>query len=461
MAKKKAPQRRSRTQTKKETSLTNAREMSVLMQTLSRSGLSAGLGMSYGSSRDLYAVLGYPKSLTFKHYFDRYCRQDIAKAIINKPVRKTWSKEPKITEAGETKNTLFEVGWSDLLTRIRMYHYFSRVDRLASLGKYAVLFLGFDKPNFAEPVERAGELLYVMPYSEEAASIERYVDDKEDARFGQPEMYKVKMTGASGTAQNELVHYTRVIHVAQDTLDSDVEGTPVLECVFNRLMDVELTAGGSAEMLWRGAQPGLGLLARDGAEFGDSDADMNDSIEEYIHGLKRYIKLQNVDIQQLAPQVADPSNHMSIQLDLISAATGIPRRILLGSERGELASSQDEKNWTQHVDERRQDYAEHVILRPTVNRLIDVGVLKEPGQDGYSVDWPDLSVTSDKEKADTAVQFATALAKYSDSLDAQNFVPFPVFAEHVLNWTPEQLLQLDAQVAEEQLVADVPEEPAE
>ena len=101
-------------------------------------------------------------------------------------------------------------------------------------------------------------------------------------------------------------------------------------------------------------------------------------MDSYLHGFQRYLRLQGIDIQELKPQLADPSNHFAVLINMISIATGIPKRILLGSERGELASSQDEKNWADQIDSRRKDHCEPMILRPLIDSLIGVGVLPEP-----------------------------------------------------------------------------------
>jgi methionyl-tRNA formyltransferase len=58
--------------------------------------------------------------------------------------------------------------------------------------------------------------------------------------------------------------------------------------------------------------------------------------------MERYIKTQGIDIQSLSSPVANPADHVAVQLQFISGITRIPLRILTGSERGELASVQDE-----------------------------------------------------------------------------------------------------------------------
>jgi hypothetical protein len=51
---------------------------------------------------------------------------------------------------------------------------------------------------------------------------------------------------------------------------------------------------------------------------------------------------------------------------LISAGTGIPQRVLMGSEQGKLAAKQDRANWDNRVTDRQTDFAGPLVLRPFV-----------------------------------------------------------------------------------------------
>lgn len=416
-----------------------------------RAAISAYLGKSFGGARDLYTALGYTKDPTFENYLTRYERQDIAKAIIDAPVRACWRQLPEITES-EEKPTIFGERLIEIIDRRALFHYLSRCDRLSSIGQYAVLLLGFDDGlELDKEVTSAKDLLYLMPYSQDAASIDKYDEDTKSERYGQVIQYSINMSvGTSGTSISKNVHWSRVIHVSEDNLTSDVFGTPRLQSVLNRLQDIEMISGGSSEMFWRGGFPGFGLKVDSDARIGKQDLpDLKDEMEQYIHGLKRYIRLEGITIQELKPQVADPSPHINILVDLIAAAVRIPKRILLGSERGELASSMDEKNWAQRIDERRREHCEAKILRPVVDRLVRVGVLAEP-KDGYTVDWPDILTASDKEKAEVGQIRAKALKDYVDSLGAADILPPDVFLRHMLHFTTDEIEQINAMVEKQQ-----------
>jgi phage-related protein (TIGR01555 family) len=384
-----------------------------------RANIAARLGKSYAGERDIYEALGYAKSLSIHNFMARYQRQDIAKAVIEIPVRACWRDAPEIEESEEDE-TEFEAQWKELEQRHALFKYLSRADKLGSLGQYAVVLLGFDDtPSLeamATEVRSATDLRYIQVYSESNADIKTFDLDPKSARFGLPEIYNLRRVDEGQmTTPSMVVHWSRVLHVTEDNLESDVYGTPRLQAIYNRLQDLELVSGGSAEMFWRQAFPGLAFLLSDDAQVQDQTLDdMTDEVEEYMHDLKRYLRLIGMDVKQLMPQVADPRSHVDVQLDLISAASRIPRRMLLGSERGELASTQDERNWAQRVEERRTDHCEPNLLRPLIDRLIEVGVLPEP-TDGYTVKWPDLLSPSLQEKVDVGATMAKALKDYLDA----------------------------------------------
>jgi len=409
----------------------------------SRATLASQLGESFDGDRELYTSCGYPFTITFSRYKGRFTRQDIAKRIVSAYPDATWRGAPDVYETEDEKETEFEKAWDLLLKDVPVYHYLNRVDKITGIGRYGVLLMGFDdgKP-MDQPVEDAKELLYLQPYAENHATIDMIVTDRKDKRYGLPMYYKLQMGvanvnsgGKTSTTQQERVHWSRVLHIAEGCTESDVYGTPRLECVYNRLQDIETITGGSAEMFWRGGFPGMSLEADAGTAL-QGTAALEDEIEAYMHGLTRVLRLQGIKANQLDTQVANPKFHIEIQLQLISGATGIPVRILTGSERGELASTQDKGNWDNRVDERRKDFAGPSILTPLIDRLIEVGVLPKP-KDGYIVEWPDIGALDDKEKAEIAKNLTEAMSKYMES-GASAIMPPQVFLVSILGYTDEE-----------------------
>lgn len=409
---------------------------------VARSQLMARLGKAYGTKRDLYEALGYRKVLTFDDYYARYDRQDIASRIVNAPVKATWRDLPEVLEDDDpSSETAFEKAWNVLVKEKKIFKYLRRVDEISGVGEYGVLVIGFDdgQPDLRQPVQSARGLNFLQAYMQNNADIDTWVKDVRDERFGLPETYTIQFaTADKSDSTSKPVHWSRILHVAEGLTENEVYGTPRLKKVFNRLQDLEHLAGGSSEMFWRGAFPGMAFMNEADASFDPgSMADLEDEIDEYLHELKRYMRLNNLKVEQLAPQVADPSNHVEIQLMLISATTEIPKRILTGSERGELSSTQDKENWADKIQERRITYAGPCIVEPLVERLINVGVLPEPKQ--FEVKWPDAHVQSDMERADVNKKKIETLAAYANSPNAVFVVPPDMFLTKFLDFDQQDI----------------------
>lgn len=92
----------------------------------------------------------------------------------------------------------------------------------------------------------------------------------------------------------------------------------------------------------------------------------------------------------------------------------MPQRILFGSERGELASSEDANSWESRVDERRQSHCGPCLLEPFIAKMIETGNLIEPDGDWW-VEWPQASAASPEKEATIAGLRAQAAATYSNS----------------------------------------------
>jgi len=421
------------------------KRLQVLSELTNRAMLMVKLGYQYEGNRNLYQALGYPTQLKFDDFLARYIRQDIAKAIIDRPVKATWQGPLELVEPDEPEDTEFEEAWEDLNRRLGMKTVFSRVDRLTGLGQYGVLLLGLNdvsnNEGFLRPVSsRATNLVYVKPFCQKSAKIETYVDDPTDERYGLPLVYSIEVADvSSGNSRTVKVHYSRVIHITDDNLESEVLGTPRLEAVFNRLMDLEKIVGGDAEMFWRGARPGYkGVVDPNYTMTDDAKKDLTDQLDEYENNLRRFLINEGVDVDTLAQQIADPTPHVDVAIQMISAQTGIPKRVLTGSERGQLASTQDTGEWLMYVQNRREDHAEPRIVRPTVDRLIELGLLPKPEED-YTVVWQDLFSISEKDRVDIGKARANALREYTTNVMAEGIMPPDVFLEKCLGFTTEEV----------------------
>ena len=420
------------------------------------------LGMSHEGKRDLYASLGYPKEITPEDYRARYKRQDIANAVITRPVTSTWFGDVMVSENNQAEETQLEKAYAQLEEDLSLKAIFSRADKFTGLGRYGIILLGFSdvtsKDIWSTPVVKTQglRLMYVRAFTETNAPINQFETEYTNPRYGEPLTYSIKFE------QETLnVHHSRVIHIVEDPEEYLYKGVPRLEKVYNRLMDVEKLAGGSAEMYWRGARPGYtGKVDKDYTMGVKEQAMLQTQIDEYEHNLRRFLLLEGVDVNSLASQVTDPANHLDIQLSLISAATSIPKRMLMGSELGELASTADRDNWSSFISTRRTDFAEPCIVKPFVKKMIDLGILPTPINKNYSIQWTELFSQSEKERVDVGKVRTSALKDYASEPNAENIIPPEAFFEMFLGLSKDQI-DLITSMYEQMKVEDTSEETPE
>lgn len=434
--------------------MTNERKLLTMASALvSRANLAMSLGQQqYGGDRDVYQALGYPLAIKFSDYAARYTRQDIAKAVIDRPAKATWEGELNLQEPTTAEDTELETEWVTLRKEFKLQNVFNRVDRLSGIGCYGVLLFGMDdiksKEDWSKPVTSGKrKLLYLKPFGQGSALISDYVKNVKDPRYGHPLFYEIKITEPSadgtstGVSETIKVHYSRILHVVDDILESDIIGIPKLEAIFNRLIDLEKLVGGDAEMFWRGARPGYqGIVDKDFMMTPEVKEDLKVQVDEFEHNLRRLLINEGIEYKSLDQQIAEPGNHVDIQIQMISAVTGIPKRILTGTERGELSSGQDSNEWKVYVQNRRTDHAETHIVKPFIDICIKYGILPAPSaSEDYEIMWSDLFASSEKERVDIGRSRSEALRNYATTPLAEAIVPPTAFMEFFLGLKPSQI----------------------
>lgn len=418
--------------------------LQTLSEMIGRAQIAAKLGVQFGGDRNLYDALGYKAELKFADFYAQFQRQDIAKAIIDRPIKTTWMGDVNIMESTDPEDTKLEKAWKELMKSLKLKKQFIKLDKLTGLGRYGVLLMGLSDVTTAldwqKPItSKSLRLLYVRVCSETQAKIDSFEKDVSNPRYGLPLMYSINITAPGKEDAISLkVHYSRILHVVEDSLENEWEGTPRLEVVFNRLQDLEKLVGGSAEMYWKGARPGYqGKIDPDFTMSPDSQTKLQDQVTEYEHNLRRILINQGVDLQTLETQISDPSNHVDIQLQMISAVTGIPKRILTGSERGELSSDQDADQWASHITSRREEFVEPSILRPFIDKCMELGIL--PGSAtkdvDYTISWKSLYNVSEKDNALVGLTRAQALKEYTSNAIVQSIIPPDAFLQFFLGLT--------------------------
>lgn len=393
-------------------------------------GLAGGTYSQFAGRRNLNLILGYDDAVNIDAYRYEYERGGIAKRIVEIFPRATWANGFEVVEDAKLKRkTPFEKSVDSLFKRLGVLGKLLRASILANIGHYSVILIGAPgDPETELPPARSfssNNIAYLMPLGEDKVRVEELVgqraiegtSEKEiafDPRFGQPLYYQINLAGTRNQSNYNLglnasanfsrrVHWSRVIHIVREPLDNEVYCAPILEAVWNLLHDLKKMTGGLSEAALRRGWPGLSAnVDKDAKLDSDEKAAIRTELDEYNVGMTNGIVLRKVALQALQAQgqLQIKENAEAI-IQQISGTLGIPMRLLLGSERGDLASTQDRSNFSDRVMELRASHND-VTVRALVSRLTDYGYLPPPRNPDYEIEWPEEEEMSEEEKAKVA-----------------------------------------------------------
>lgn len=397
--------------------------------------------------RNLDDECGYDKQPNAHTFYDLFDRGAIPRRVVEVYPKETWQISPLVYEKEDSDQTTeFEAAWDNLGKSIQpekswhnreegsaVWEYLLRADIMSGVGRYGVILLGLDDigegEDLSKPVDLKAaakakrKLLFLRVFPEHLADITQWEESLASPRFGRPNMYSITFNdpkaGQSAvglTTMTANVHWTRVVHIAEGLQSGEVFGVERMRPVLNNLRDLNKIFGAAAEGFWKACF--TILTAETHPELGGDveidDQKMKDMFEEMMNGLQRTGVLTGMSLKSTAPTVSDPTSQITVNIEAICIALGCPVRVFKGSERGELASSQDDDAWNDRLKHRQNTHVTPRIIVPFIDRLIAVGVLPEPGE-GYTVEWPDLTSNSDKDKASVALTWTQAISAYTAS----------------------------------------------
>jgi len=392
---------------------------------LERDLLSNALGVSHGGDRDIYTIYGYPQRTDFNLLYKYSRREGIANRIVFGLPKSCWSDGFKIFSDEEETTEILE----DELNQLnrKMLSAFERADALNRIGKFSVLFVGV--PDGLEPSEPLGRVrgdavksVYFKPFAYDGVTIAKYDTSPMSPRCGMPEIYQLQVMGRGDDNKTIIcstinAHYTRVVHIVENMFDSEVEGLPALEPIFNNILNIEKTTGGSAEAYFRNADGKFSFeIDKDFSSELINNAEAKDKFDA---AAKNFTNKRQNQIIALGSKVtshvtptSSPLDTVKVNLWEISAQTKLPIRILTGEGGGQLAGSEDKLAYNVIVDDRQSTFCDGVV-HDAFSILNDSGVLTLP--DEYYIGWTPQEATTDAERAEVGFKRSQTIKNLMDA----------------------------------------------
>lgn len=376
-------------------------------------------GVSPDGKRDYNTVYGYEKNLCFSNYKSMYERGGIANTVVAKVAKACWRDIPTLT-VGDDNNTIA----GDEIVKLKntgLFNAFERADILNRIGQYSVLFIGVqDENEFRDPICNGGEIedLYFNIYNEDGIEIVEWDTDPVSERYGLPIRYQLQIVDLdtqsklSPPVKPVIVHYTRVVHLAEGSLENPIVGSSALQPVWDALIDKNKVRGGAAEAFFRNALQKFGLIADKEASFDNSTegkAALEDEVEAFSNNMKSFMRLKNMDLQPIQPAIASPREAFDVAVEEISGQTGIPIRILTGKGGGQLAGNEDKSSWNALINDRQNQQCSKWLMR-AFEILVESNVIS-PLPENVVINWPVQKSLNEIEEAEVSDKQANALEK--------------------------------------------------
>lgn len=373
-----------------------------------------------------YRDYGFPETLSFIQFLKVYQRNGLGKAAVSRTVKKTWQDSPFIlTEEEAHEETEAEKAVRERLEELRFWQMVATADRRSLVGRYAgIIFRFADSKDMDQPVDTVPGglegLVEIIPVWEGQLKIAEWDDDLNSDTYGKPKMFSFSESAlssgeASGAGRQFNVHPDRAVIWSED---GTIYGEAFLEAGFNDLVTLEKVIGAGGEGFWKNAKSAPHLNVSPDAKLRDLAAmlgvpedeiadKMGEIVEDWQKGFDKLLMTQGIDAKTLDVMLPQPEQYVLVALQSFAASVDIPVKILVGSQTGERASSEDHKEWSQTCQSRRENIV-IPALRGIVKRLVRFGVLPEGVA---TVVWSDLTESTMAEKIERADKMASVNQK--------------------------------------------------
>lgn len=384
-----------------------------------------------------YKDFGYPVALTFQNFYDMYRRNGVGNAGVDKTIGKVWQgfpflleKERDGSQKGSTKETPLEKDIRQRFSDLRIWQRLREADRRSMVGAYSGVILRLaDNRRFNEPVDRVPGglqgLAEVIPAWEGQLKVSQWDTNETSETYGQPLMFQFieaevqENTTGQTNARSFDVHPDRVIIWSED---GSIHGSSALEPGYNDLITIEKVIGAGGEGFWKNAKSAPVLqvdkeaklveMARVmGVKVEDLLDKMNAQVEDWQKGFDKLLMVQGMEAKTLGITLPSPEHFFAIALQSFAASIEIPLKILIGSQTGERASTEDAREWAQTCMSRRTSQVVPNIM-DLINRLERYGILPEKD---WFISWQDLTEPTKAEKFDRALKMAETNQKMGGS----------------------------------------------
>lgn len=394
-------------------------------------GMFPGLFSPFLPKHNYNVDFGFPDHLSFDQLYQMYCRNGVAKAVVDKTVNKVWQDQPLLQEDDNADEmTPLETDVKTRFGKLRLWQKLAEADRRSLVGEYAgVIFRFADNKRMEEPVDTVPGglegLVEIIPAWQGQLTVADFDSDPNSETYAQPRMFSFNESGFQTTQVGPRQPRTFNVHpdrVMVWSRDETVFGTSLLSAGYNDLVTLAKIIGAGGEGFWKNAKAAPILTIEKDANLdtmasamgvpANEIADKIDAqVKDFNSGFDASLLLQNITAQPLNVNLAQPEQFRDGAMQSIAASAQMPVKILVGMQTGERASQEDAKEWAQTCMGKRSEYVIPNIMS-LIERLVRFNVLPERE---WNLHWADLTESTMAEKIERADKMAAVNLKHAQA----------------------------------------------
>lgn len=376
-------------------------------------------------------------SIKFKDYNKLFLRGGLASRLIKIPAKHSWQSAPELIEADNDIKNVYDSIFNN--RHLKPYSYFERGDIISGIGEFGIIHIGVNdgEDDLSKPIKEGSitdpeDILFFEVYDQGHIKIREY-EEGNNRRHGLPKMYQVNTWDMPNKSKTKYIHWTRVIHLADNKTLDDVFGEPRLRDIFNLLVDLEKVRGSGAEGFYRQVMDKILFdLDKDAKPNEEEKEKMRKDMKLLMYGLKSYMRTSGITPKTIDTDIKSNKDQFDVIINCICGTKGYARKYLLGAERGEISSAMDVYTFFNQMETRRRKYVEPEILNRFMDRLAYFGLFDKP--DKYTWKWRSLYELSPLEKAELAKTVALTIKLLGTSDAIGSIVTQEEVRTNILGW---------------------------
>lgn len=271
---------------------------------------------------------------------------------------------------------------------------------------FGLVFLGFNDAGeeLREPVRRARGMTIESAAVRSSRQIKsfQFQDNPELPRFGEIEFYipyadeigKREELRNQQKEEGDPIHYTRVLHVVQQTVNNNPRGVSVIDPAYNALRQFDEITWGMSQSYTRW---GVGFPVIEHEMNADKEVELRKDMRFHSRDVNGWlIRKGKATITWNQAPITSPKDFLEPAMKVASAALGVPMQLVLGTDAGAISGS--ETNIKEYYGRVRskQDNRAKPLVRDLIRRLQEFKVLPD-GE--YDIEFPDPQFKDEDKEA--------------------------------------------------------------